>query len=86
MAIAVVAYAESATVAESIAEERHYEVRPDQELIATGAGNLNVAALRRIARLRRDSLPWRWSPYSACSSSACSPGCCSPWRSRSQRS
>ena len=97
MAIAVIGYAESATVAESLADEHGYTVRPDRELLAIGgantqlvsllvsgltvltavallplfsdlpqavlgaiviaavAGFLNLAALRRIARLRRAS-------------------------------
>jgi sulfate permease, SulP family len=40
MAIAVLGYAESATVAESLADEHHYNVRPDRELVATGAANV----------------------------------------------
>jgi len=97
LAIAVIGYAESATVAESLADEHGYTVRPDRELLAIGgantqlvsllvsgltvltavallplfsdlpqavlgaiviaavAGFLNLAALRRIARLRRAS-------------------------------
>jgi SulP family sulfate permease len=93
----VIGYAESATVAESLADEHGYTVRPDRELLAIGganiqlvsllvsgltvltavallplfsdlpqavlgaiviaavAGFLNLAALRRIARLRRAS-------------------------------
>jgi SulP family sulfate permease len=40
MAIAVIGYAESATVAESLADEHGYTVRPDRELIAIGGANV----------------------------------------------
>ncbi|MFN8518926.1 MAG: SulP family inorganic anion transporter [Chloroflexota bacterium] len=40
IAIAVVGSAESLTVAQSFAEEHRYEIDPDQELRANGAGNL----------------------------------------------
>lgn len=40
LAIAVIGYAESATVAESLADEHGYTVRPDRELIAIGAANV----------------------------------------------
>ena len=38
--IGVLGYAESVTVAQSMADEHDYEVRPDQELLATGFANL----------------------------------------------
>jgi sulfate permease, SulP family len=40
LAIAVIGYAESATVAESLADEHGYTVRPDRELIAIGGANV----------------------------------------------
>jgi sulfate permease, SulP family len=40
MAIAVIGYAETATVGESLADEHRHSVRPDQELTATGAANI----------------------------------------------
>jgi SulP family sulfate permease len=40
MAIAVIGYAETATVGESLADEHRYSVRPDQELTATGIANV----------------------------------------------
>jgi SulP family sulfate permease len=40
MAIAVIGYAESATVAESLADEHGYTVRPNRELIAIGGANV----------------------------------------------
>jgi sulfate permease, SulP family len=40
MAIAVIGYAESATVAESLADEHGYTVRPDRELLAIGGANV----------------------------------------------
>jgi MFS superfamily sulfate permease-like transporter len=40
LAIAVIGYAESATVAESLADEHGYTVRPDQELVAIGGANV----------------------------------------------
>ena len=40
LAIAVIGYAESATVAESLADEHRYTVRPDRELVAVGAANV----------------------------------------------
>jgi sulfate permease, SulP family len=38
--IAVIGYAEGITVAERIAEVHHYDIRTDQELIATGGANI----------------------------------------------
>jgi MFS superfamily sulfate permease-like transporter len=40
LAIAVIGYAESATVAESLADEHGYTVRPDRELLAIGGANV----------------------------------------------
>jgi SulP family sulfate permease len=40
LAIAVIGYAESATVAESLADEHGYTVRPDRELVAIGGANV----------------------------------------------
>jgi len=40
LAIAVIGYAESATVAESLADEHGYSVRPDRELVAIGGANV----------------------------------------------
>ncbi|MCI0686442.1 MAG: sulfate permease [Sporichthyaceae bacterium] len=40
LAVAVIGYAESTTVAESMAEEHGYEIRPDQELRAVGTANV----------------------------------------------
>ena len=40
LAIAVIGYAESATVAESLAEEHDYDIQPDKELLATGGANV----------------------------------------------
>jgi SulP family sulfate permease len=39
LAIAIIGYAESATVAESLADEHGYTVRPDRELLAIGGAN-----------------------------------------------
>lgn len=40
LAIAVIGYAERATVAESLAGEHGYTVRPDRELVAIGGANV----------------------------------------------
>ena len=40
LAIAVIGYAESATVAESLADEHGDTVRPDRELVAIGGANV----------------------------------------------
>ena len=39
MAVAVIGYAETATVAEFLSEEHRYTIRPDRELVATGVAN-----------------------------------------------
>jgi sulfate permease, SulP family len=46
MAIGVIGYAETATVAESLADEHRYNVRPDRELVATGVANLLAGAFQ----------------------------------------
>ncbi len=40
LAIAIIGFAESSTVSESLAEEHRYEVNPDRELIALGSANI----------------------------------------------
>jgi sulfate permease, SulP family len=40
MAVGVIGYAEGVTVAENLADEHHYDIRPDRELVATGAANI----------------------------------------------
>jgi SulP family sulfate permease len=40
MAVGVIGYAEGVTVAENLADEHRYDIRPDRELVATGAANI----------------------------------------------
>lgn len=46
MAIAVVGYAETATVGEAMADKHGYDVRPNRELTAVGAGNILAGFLQ----------------------------------------
>ena len=73
LAIAVIGYAESATVAESLADEHGYTVRPDRELLAIGGANVLAAT----------ASSWPCCRWLGCSSSASWAACCWPWSSRS---